>query len=213
MANKFVKWKNEHKAKKMVELLNDKGYTAVYASDLDEAKKKVLDHVELGASIAVGGSETLKEMGLVDHFRNGDYKFFERYGQPSWQETVEVYRQSLLADYLVTGTNVITKKGELVNVDSSGNRAAGIVFGPKNVVIIAGTNKLVDNLDDAFKRLREIAPMNCERVGHKTPCRETGECSDCQIQARMCNYTTIVHNGRKFEGRYFIVIVPEEVGF
>lgn len=213
MINKYVKWKYELKAKKMVEVLNDKGYVAVYAEDLDKAKELVLNHVELGSSVALGGSETLGQMGLVKQFGNGDYKLYERYTQPSWDATVEVYRQSLLADYLVTGTNVITKKGELVNVDSSGNRAAGIVFGPKNVVIVAGVNKFVDSLDDAFKRLREIGPMNCQRVGHDTPCRETGECSDCQTKARMCNYTTIVHNGRKFENRYYIVIVPEDTGF
>lgn len=213
MANKFVNWKNQLKAKKMVDILNDKGYVAVLANNLDEAKELVLNHVKKGSGVALGGSETLSKMGLTQHFANGDYKFFERYTQPTWEATVEVYRQSMLADYLVTSTNAITKNGELVNVDSSGNRAAGIVFGPKNVVIVAGVNKFVDTLDDAFKRLREIAPMNCERVGHVTPCRETGECSDCQIEARMCNYTTIVHNGRKLKDRYYIVIVPETVGF
>ncbi|MCT4598031.1 MAG: lactate utilization protein [Vallitalea sp.] len=211
--NKFVDWKNRKKANKIINILNDKGYNAILAENLDDAKDIVLNSVEKGSSVAVGGSVTLSTMGLVEHFRNGDYKFFERYKQPTWEETVEVYRQSMLADYLVTGTNVITENGELVNRDSSGNRAAGVVFGPKKVVIVCGINKVVPTLDDAFKRLREIAPMNCERVGHNTPCRETGECEDCQIQQRMCNYTTIVHNGRKFENRITIVIIPEHIGF
>lgn len=213
MTNKYVKWKNRLKAKKMVEILKNKGYDAVYAQDLDEAKACILNYIEKGASIALGGSETLNAMGLVEHFSNGEYQLFKRYSQPNWQDTVNVYRQSMLADYLVTGCNAITRNGELVNRDSSGNRAAGIVFGPKHVVMAVGVNKFVDTLDDAFKRLRDIAPMNCERVGHETPCRETGECADCQIQARMCNYTTIVHNGRKFEDHYFIVVIPEHVGF
>ncbi len=213
MTNKYKLWKNQLKAKRMVEILNSKGYGAVYAQDLDEAKELLLNHVEKGASIALGGSETLNAMGLVKHFGNGDYQLFERYSQPDWQATLKVYRESMLADYLVTSCNAITRNGELVNVDSSGNRAAGIVFGPKHVVMVVGVNKFVDTLDDAFKRLREIAPMNCERVGHDTPCRVTGECEDCQIQARMCNYTTIVHNGRKIENRYYMVIVPEDVGF
>jgi L-lactate utilization protein LutB len=211
--NKFVDWKNRKKANKIINILNDKGYNTILAEDLTEAKDIVLNSIEKGSSVAVGGSETLSAMGLVEYFRNGEYRFFERYKQPTWDETVEVYRQSMLADYLVTGTNVITENGELVNRDSSGNRAAGVVFGPKKVIIVCGINKVVPTLDDAFKRLREIAPMNCERVGHNTPCRETGECEDCQIQQRMCNYTTIVHNGRKFENRITIVIIPEHIGF
>jgi L-lactate utilization protein LutB len=196
----------------MVEILKSKAYDTYYAEDLDEAKKLVLDMIPHGSSVAVGGSETLGAMGLVDIFRGPEYKFFERYKTP-WPETIEVYRQSMLADFLVTGTNAITRNGELVNVDSSGNRAAGIVFGPKRVIIVAGANKVVDNLEDALKRLKKIAPMNALRNNHKTPCIETGRCMDCNVPQRMCNSITIVNHGMKFEGRISIIMVAEEAGF
>ncbi len=211
--NKFMKWQSQLIAKEMVDILTKKQYDAHYAEDLNEAKKLILDMIPKESSIAVGGSETLSAMDLINIFRNGNYKFFDRYQDIPFEETVEIYRQSMLADFLVSGTNAITRNGELVNVDSSGNRVAGMIFGPKRVIVVSGTNKVVDTLEDALKRLKEIAPMNCERVGHDTPCRNTGRCMDCQIQARMCNSIGIINHGMKFEGRISIIMIAEEIGF
>ncbi|MDF2596641.1 MAG: hypothetical protein K0R69_2982 [Clostridia bacterium] len=211
--NPFKQWQNELKTKRMVETLNKRGYSAFYMASKEEAKEAIIKEVQKGATIALGGSESLTELGLVDYFSKGEYKVFERYSQPTWEETVEVYRQSMLADYLITSTNIITEDGKLMNQDSTGNRAAAIVFGPKKVIIIASVNKIVKNLEVGFERLKDISPMNCRRVGHHTPCAVTGKCEDCELHDRMCNFTTIVHNGKKFPGRYSIYLVPEEMGF
>jgi len=211
--NKFKKWQCQAIAKEMTEVLKNKCYDTHYAEDIEEAKKMILDMIPTGSSVALGGSETLGAMGMIDIFRNGDYKFFDRYQKLPFPEIVEIYRQSLLADFLVTGTNAVTRNGELVNVDSSGNRVAGMIFGPKRVIVVCGANKVVDDLDEAFKRLKKIAPMNALRNGHKTPCAETGRCMDCQIQARMCNSIGIINHGMKFEGRITVIMVAEETGF
>ena len=211
--NTFKKWQNELKAKRMVETLNSKGYSAFYMASKEELKEAVIKEVAKGSTIALGGSESLGELGLVDYFFKGDYKVFERYSQPTWEETVEVYRKSMLADYLITSTNVITEDGKLMNQDSSGNRAAAIVFGPKKVIVVASVNKIVKNLEAGLERLKEITPMNCKRVGHNTPCATTGKCENCEVHDSMCNFTTIVHNGRKFPGRYSIYMVAEDMGF
>lgn len=211
--NKYKKWQSQLIAKEMVEILENKGYDAHYSEDMQRAKQMVLDMIPSGASVAVGGSETLGELGFIDIFRNGDYKFFDRYQNIPFSETVEIYRQSLLADFLVTSTNAITRNGELVNVDSSGNRVAGMIFGPKRVIVVTGTNKVVDNLEEAFKRLRCIAPMNALRNGHKTPCNDTGRCMDCNTALSVCNFMGIINNGRKFEGRITVIMVAEEAGF
>lgn len=211
--NRFVKWRCQCIAREMVEILKQKAYDAHYAEDLEEAKALVLEMIPHGSSVAVGGSETLAAMGLVDIFRNGDYKFFDRYQNLPFPEIVEIYRQSMLADFLVTGTNAITRRGQLVNMDSSGNRVAGIIFGPRRVIVVAGANKVVADLDAALKRLQEIAPMNALRNGHQTPCVKTGRCEDCRIPARICNSIGIVNHGMKFEGRISVIMVAEEVGF
>ena len=211
--NKFRKWKAQKVAEEMLEVLKFKGYDAHYAEDLTEAKEKILSMIPAGSSVALGGSETLSAMDMINTIKNGDYKYFDRYQNIPFEETVEIYRQSMLADFLVTGTNVLTRNGELVNMDSSGNRVAGIVFGPKRVIIALGTNKVVDTLEDALKRLKQIAPMNAKRVGHKVPCNETGKCMNCELQASVCNSISIVNSGRKFEGRISIIIIAEEIGF
>lgn len=212
--NTYKKWQYQCIAKEAVEFLNAKQYNAQYAEDLAEARGLVLDMIPDDASIALGGSETLKAMNLLETFRNGPYRLFDRYQKLPFPEIVEIMRQSLLADVLVTGTNAITRNGELVNVDSSGNRVAGITFGPKKVIIVAGANKVVDTLDDALKRLRQIAPLNVKRLGnHQTPCLETGRCTDCQTQRRICNSLGVIYHGRKFEGRLNVIMVAEETGF
>ncbi len=209
----YKAWQNELVAEEIIEILNKKSYDARYAKDIDEAKKMVLDMIPNGASVALGGSETLSHMNLVEVFRNGDYNFFDRYQSIPFSETTEIYRQSMVADFLVTGVNAITRKGELVNTDSSGNRVAGVIFGPKRVIIVTGVNKVVDNLEEAFKRMRKIAPMNAKRNGHQTPCVISGRCEDCDTPQRLCNSIGIVNHGMKHEGRFTIIVIPQELGF
>jgi len=212
--DEIKKWQNVCKAKNIVKVLNEKHFKAIYVETLEGAKKKLLAMIDEGSSVALGGSTTLNQMGIEDILRNGNYKFFDRYQKlPFDPDIVEIHRKSLTADYLITGTNAITKNGELVNTDCTGNRVAAMIFGPKNVIIVAGVNKLVDSLDDAFKRIKDIAPMNSKRIKHETPCVETGYCMDCDCKKRICNFTTIIHNGIKFEGRIKIIIIADELGY
>jgi L-lactate utilization protein LutB len=207
------KWQCQRIAKDIVDILNDKGYIAYYAENCDEAKAKVLEIVPEGSSIAMGGSVTLGDMGLVDIFRSDKYRFYDRYATGSYEETYKVYRESMMADWLVTGSNAITRQGEIVNTDSSGNRAGGIIFGPDKVLIVVGANKVVDDLPAAFKRIKEIAPMNAKRIGHQTPCAVSGKCENCETPQSICNATSIIHNGRKHPGRFTVIVIAEDVGF
>lgn len=209
------RWWHEKKAAEMSQILTDAGYAVEQVENLQEARDKVLELIPEGSSISVGGSATLEATDLLDVFRTDKYNFFDRYEKKPYEERLQIMREAMLADYLVTGCNAITRQGQLVNRDSSGNRVAGILFGPTNVIVLAGVNKLVDNLDDAFKRLRErVAPMNVKRLGtHKTPCLETGHCMDCDEYHRICNFTSIVEHGRKFPNRITVIVIAEEVGF
>jgi Uncharacterised ACR, YkgG family COG1556. len=207
-------WKNECKAHKMVDILNKKHFKASYAEDLAQAKQQLLAMLGEGASVAIGGSHTLAQMGMVETLRQGNYRFFDRYQKlPFDPDIVEIHRQALTADYLLTGTNAVTENGELVNTDCTGNRVAPMIFGPKHVIVVVGVNKLVKNIEAAFARIQEIAPMNSKRIHHETPCAESGFCQDCDCKKRICNFTTIIHNGIKFEGRISVIVVAEELGY
>lgn len=211
--DKTQKWKYQCDAKALVEILNNNSYNAIYCEELEDAKNKIVELIPEEASIALGGSVTLNELDLINYFRNGNFNFYDRYKDVPFTETVEIMRQSMLADYLVTSTNAITRNGELVNMDSTGNRAAAMLFGPKKVVIIVGTNKLVDDLDAAYKRIKEVAILNAKRIRHKAPCTITGVCSDCTDKDRICNFISVVNNGRKFEDRFTILVVANKLGY
>lgn len=200
-------------ANELVKILKSKHYNAYYCDTIQDAKIKVLDTIPKGSSIALGGSVTLNQMDIIDTFRSDDYKLFDRYKDVPFSETVEIMRHSMLADYLVTSTNAITKNGELVNMDSTGNRAAAMIFGPKKVIVIVGVNKITENLEDAYKRLKEVAILNAKRINHKAPCTINGDCSDCDVKGRICNYISVVNNGRKFEDRFTILVVADSIGY
>ena len=213
--NEVQKWFDRKKAERTAEVLLKAGYQVYLVDDLTAAKTRVLELIPEGASITLGGSAVVDALELLPIFRTDKFRLFDRYQKlPFIPDRVEIMRQGMLADYLVTGCNAITAAGELVNRDCTGNRVAGMIFGPRNVIIVAGVNKVVNNLDEAFRRLREVAaPMNAKRLGtHKTPCLETGVCSDCDSKDRLCNYTTVIHNGRKFPGRISIILIADQVG-
>lgn len=161
-------------------------------------------------SVGLGGSETLSAMDILPILRNGDYNLYDRY---NCENHFEVCRDSLMADYFITGTNAVTKNGELINLDCSGSRTAAIMYGPRKVIIVIGINKLVDNIEEGIKRVRSIAPMNCKRVRHKTPCAETGFCEECNDKNRMCNHIGITLNAQKFKDRLNVIVINEELGF
>ena len=207
------RWYRECQAKEIIGVLKDKGYNAIYAQDADTARSIVASLIPPGASVGVGGSVTLNETGIMDDLQGGAYQYIDRYNQPSFEDMCVKYREALSADFFVTSTNAITKSGELVNIDCTGNRVAAIGFGPDKVIVIAGTNKIVRDINAGIIRAKESAPANAKRINHHTPCAEDGKCHDCTCQQRICNITSIVHNCFKFPGRITVIVVPESLGY
>lgn len=206
-------WAYECKAKDLVEALKKKDYDAVFAKDKDEAKNIVSEMLTDGATIAVGGSVTLSETGIMDEITSGTYQFIDRFHTDSFEQMLDRYREGFTADFFVTSSNAITKDGEIINMDCTGNRTGSIAFGPKRVIIVIGVNKIVDTIDEGIKRTKEIAPLNARRITHKTPCAVDGKCHDCHDTQTICNVTSIVHNCYKFPGRISVVVIPEVLGY
>ena len=211
MENQYRKWHGEKRARLAIAAFKEKGWETHYAENLEEAKSLLFGScLPKNVSVGLGGSETLAAMDILPVLRNGDYKLFDRY---NCADHFEVCRESLLAEYFLTGANALTMNGEMVNIDCSGSRVAAMAYGPRHIIVVSGVNKLVEDLDEAVARVRAIAPMNCKRNNHKTPCVETGECADCNIAQRMCNHLLITFNAKKFEKRFTLILVNEELGF
>ncbi|WP_426711283.1 lactate utilization protein [Cetobacterium sp. SF1] len=201
-------------AANIIDILNNKGYKAIYADSLKEAKDIILNLIPKNSSIGLGGSVTINELDIIDTFRNEEYNLYDRYNQPDWPTTLECMRQALLADYFLTSTNAITKNGELIQVDSGGNRVASLVYGPRNVIVITGVNKLVENLEEGLNRIKNhVGPLNSKRINHKTPCNLTGICENCSTKQRICNFTSIIRHGERMGKRITVIVISEEVGY
>ena len=109
--------------------------------------------------------------------------------------------------------NALTKNGCLVNIDGRGNRVAAMLDGPKNLVIITGTNKIVDNIEDGISRTRNVAtPKNCVRLNKKTPCAIVGHCCNCNSEESICNATVIQHHPMSGKNVY-IVLIDKNLGY
>lgn len=186
--------------------------------DAAAANKLVLEELLPKATpdrVSFGGSMTIVESGLYHELKaRTDLEIIDTYDQTlSPQEGMERRRQSMTADFFITGTNAVTETGMLVNLDMIGNRIGGLTFGPKDVVVLAGQNKIVPDLDDAMFRIKNLAaPANAIRLKKKTPCTKTGYCEDCKSPDRICNHWAITEKSFP-KGRIKIILVKQNMGF
>ena len=185
----------------------------IYCRDKKEAVETILSLIEPGASIGWGGSASIRELGILDELEKSghemrDYpmKDKETMGNPS-------YLGSCSADCFLMGTNAITVKGELVNIDGAGNRVACLIHGPKQVIIVVGMNKIVRSIEDGIDRIQtQACPIIADATGRKTPCGVKGVCMDCQSPDCMCCSIVVTRRSR-YDGRIKVVIVGENLGY
>lgn len=222
-------WLHEEHAKIVVANLQKKRINAQYVSRREEAVAAVLGMIPPGATVARGDSLTLEQAGITSALsKSNQNKFidpFETKPDGSFIETREQrlrMKEAFSADIFLTGTNAVTLDGKLVNTDGEGNRVAAMVFGPEKVIVVAGINKIVKNVDEALERIREVAaPINAKRHYLKhhiqdfgdLPCVRTGSCIDCNHDRRICWYTVIIEGASiREKGRINVVLVGEELG-
>lgn len=212
--NSVALWSNEMKINRTIEALKKNNMNGYYAKNRDEVIKLIEDIVAEGSKVAVGGSETLSELGVLEYLRSGRYDFLDRYKAGlTPEEVTNIFKQSFLADAYLSGCNAITENGELYNVDGNGNRVAAMLYGPDKVIVICGVNKIVKDVDEAIKRNRAIsAPMNAKRLNRKTPCAKVGYCMDCNSPERICNEYTLIKKQRLPE-RMHVIFLNENLGY
>lgn len=223
-------WHSRKLAERCLAALEKHHMKAYYAATGAEACQKALELIPPGAVIGVGDSVTLFQIGLVNELeKRGGHQIFNPFkvgenglfmvGAP---ERLELMKKALTSDVFVVGSNAVTLDGKLVNIDAQGNRVAGLLFGPRKVIVVVGVNKIVKDVAEALQRIKEVAaPSNARRhyLKHgmtELPCTATGTCSDCRHPQRICCYTVIVDyqrvpaTGR--EPRLNVILVGESLG-
>lgn len=207
--NKFY----ENQAKTIIKNMEKRNFEGYYAATADEAREKVLSLMEEGSSIGWGGTMTMEEIGVFDAIRERNYTLIDRTAAMTPEERREIYAKTVLADYYLMSTNAITLEGELINIDGNGNRVACLMQGPKNVIVVAGMNKVVSDVESGYLRVKNIAsPPNCVRLQRKTPCAVTGKCEDCYAPDCICSHTVVTRRCN-IPGRIKIILVGDELGY
>jgi L-lactate utilization protein LutB len=198
----------------VVKALNARQFEAYYFDETADAAEKIISLIPKDHLVSWGGSFTMTTLGIQERLEKEGYKLLDRDKAANPQERMERMRQALLCDTFLAGSNAISEDGQLVNIDGNGNRVAAMIFGPKQVIIAAGMNKITKTLNDALIRARTIAaPVNKQRFENsKTPCGETGSCADCVSPDTICTYI-VTTRFCKPAGRVKIVLIGKDLGF
>jgi len=194
-------------------------FEAVFVETAEEARSLIFDLIKKSDLVGLGDSITLEEIGLIRTLENDDYQFLNPWKPGiTRSESMELRRQALTSDIFLTGTNAVTLDGKLVNIDGLGNRVAGMIFGPKKVIIVVGANKIVSDIDEGISRIKCVAaPMNAIRHDFKAEeqpgCTHTGICNECKPPRRICCNTVIIEGCSRDPWRIKVVIVGDELGY
>ena len=203
----------ENQAATIIKKLNMRKMEGYYCKNVEEAKAKMLELIGNGKkTVGYGGSMTLDENGFKDSVTAAGHELIIRENYKTPEEEKELKSKLTNADFFLMSTNAITLDGELVNIDGRGNRVSYLIYGPDNVIVIAGMNKVVTNVEDGYRRIRNIAtPPNCNRLDCKTPCATTGKCSECFTDSICCEFVTTRMS--RVPNRIKVILVGETLGY
>lgn len=202
----------ELRIQRVMKALQANNMEAYYVKTAAEVKDFVANMIPEGAVVSNGGSVSLSQTGVLDLLAGGKYQFLDR-RTVTGAELDRMFHDALSADWYLASSNAVTEEGELYNVDGNANRVAALTFGPKNVLLVVGCNKIVTDLAAAEERVRTIAaPVNAIRLDCQTPCTVTGQCADCRSPKRVC-CTTVIHSFQRRKGRIKVLLVGEPLGF
>lgn len=212
--DKNIAWYIEKQVERTIKNLNSHNMEGYYVNNREQLFQKLKEFIVEGSIVGVGDSMTLFETNIIDFLRNGSFNFLDKYEEKlTKDEKREIYIKNFSADTFICSTNAITESGELYNIDGNGSRVAPMIYGPKQVIIITGINKIVKNLEEAEIRVRQYAaPVDAKRLNKDTPCTKLGYCIDCKSPNRICNDFVVI-KGQFIKGRIKVIIVGEALGY
>ncbi len=205
-------WFEKAQVERTMKALRKNNFDASFVPRAKDAAKEVFTMIPDNATVGVGGSVTLTEIGFFEEAATHPVKLLNPSPTPSIEDFMRARREMFLADVYVCSSNAVTEDGKLYNIDGSGNRVGSMTFGPRNVILVCGINKIVRDLDEALRRVQHrAAPMNARRLGLKTPCAETGVCADCASPERICN-TYVLSTKKPLRTNVTVLLVGEPLG-
>ena len=198
--------------KKTIESLEKNGMKASYFDDSDSAVNYLIKNIKNEATVGIGGSITVKSLGIPEKLIERGNKVYFHWLESTPEGMDKARENASKADVYLSSTNALTERGQLVNIDGTGNRVSSMIFGPKKVYILCGVNKITKDLDSALQRIKDNTYKNARRLKLETPCAITEKCSDCRSPQRMCNITTIIER-RPSKTDFEVIIIGQELGY
>lgn len=207
-------WWVEERIKRVIQSLENHDFKALFVKDREEVKKEIRKHLSPGMRIGIGGSITLREIGVVEMLEKEGYHLYNHWKAGLSKEEVLVARKSqMTSDLFLASANAITLNGEIVNIDGIGNRVGSTIFGPGKVILVAGYNKIVENVEEAIRRVKNLAtPLNARRLNLDLPCAKIGRCVDCNSPNRICR-VIVIQERRPSLTDMLVILVGEELGY
>ena len=202
----------EKQAETIIKHLQKRGMEGYYCADSKSAVQKALSLIPEGSTVTWGGSESIKECGLMEALKDAPVTIWDRKDVKP-EDMKAFYLKAFSANVYLMSSNAITLDGQLVNIDGTGNRIAALTYGPDRVVLIVGMNKVCPDLESAITRVHNVAaPPNCMRLNIENPCTKDGICHNCLSPTKICNMLHVMHFNR-FPGRIQVVLVGEQLGY
>ncbi|NLY71163.1 MAG: LUD domain-containing protein [Clostridiales bacterium] len=199
--------------KRTIDNLKNNGFDVQYFETKEEVRKALLEEIPADSSVGFGGSITVKDLNIYEDLKERGNKVYWHWKAGENESRKEILKNAANADIFISSTNAITESGRLVNIDATCNRITGIIYGHEKVFIVAGTNKIARNSEEALIRIKTIvAPRNAKRLGVDTPCVETGKCMNCNSPERICRATLIIDK-QPWGNPITIFLVNEELGY
>ncbi|MEA4970963.1 MAG: lactate utilization protein [Candidatus Pelethousia sp.] len=195
---------------RLVHTFEKRGFIVHSAASAQEVKALILSLVTPGASVGLGGSMTLGALGVYEALTQTGHPVYDH----AHSKEAEIYQKENAADWYIASTNAITRDGRLINIDGRGNRVAGMITGPREVILVIGKNKLAANEEEGRLRAQNVAaPRNAKRLNLKTPCVADGKCHDCASPDRICCVTSIIEYRPYWVNAFHLILVDEELGY
>jgi hypothetical protein len=207
-------WWIEERARRAIEKLEAHEFRAIYARNKEEAVAEIWKHITPKDKVGVGGSVTIRELGILEQLEAKGNTLYNHWKPGlSKEDSLAIRKSQMTCDVFLSSVNAVTLDGELVNIDFAGNRTNATTYGPGKVILVAGYNKIVDDIQEAIKRIKNVAaPINAKRLSIDVPCAKVGKCVDCNSPNRICR-VVMIHERRPFLTDVLVILVGEELGF
>lgn len=204
----------DHNISNLLKQFENNNIAGYFVNDKKELTDLLYTFIQDGTLVGCGDSVTLEQLGVFDYLRGRELTFLDKF-DPSLtrEEKRAIYLKNFTVDTFITGTNAVTLDGKIFNIDGNGSRVAPMLYGPRQVIIVIGTNKIVKDEAAAVQRARQIAaPLDTKRLGKNTPCTILNCCTDCHHKERICNDFVLI-TGQFIKDRIKVIIINEELGF